>query len=51
MYWCNIGVKEIQKHSLHKRYWLPQLSKVKQIAIDELRQSKKLGYLTIVMNL
>ena len=44
-------VKEIQKHSLHKLYRLPKLSKVKRIAIDEIYQGKKLGYLTIVMDL
>ena len=44
-------VKEIQKHNLHKRYRLPKLSKVKRIAIDEIYQGKKLGYLTIVMDL
>lgn len=44
-------VKEIQKRSLHKLYRLPKLSKVKRIAIDEIYQGKKLGYLTIVMDL
>ena len=44
-------VKEIQKHSLRKLYRLPKLSKVKRIAIDEIYQGKKLGYLTIVMDL
>ena len=44
-------VKEIQKHTLYKRYRLPKLSKVKRIAIDEIYQGKKLGYLTIVMDL
>lgn len=44
-------VKEIQKHNLYKRYRLPKLSKVKRIAIDEIYQGKKLGYLTIVMDL
>ena len=44
-------VKEIQKHHLYKRYRLPKLSKVKRIAIDEIYQGKKLGYLTIVMDL
>jgi transposase len=44
-------VKEIQKRSLHKLYRVPKLSKVKRIAIDEIYQGKKLGYLTIVMDL
>jgi transposase len=44
-------VKEIQKQSLRKLYRLPKLSKVKRIAIDEIYQGKKLGYLTIVMDL
>ena len=44
-------VKEIQKRSLHKLYRLPKLSKVKRIAIDEIYQGKKLGYLTIVLDL
>ena len=44
-------VKEIQKRSLRKRYRLPKLAKVKRIAIDEIYQGKKLGYLTIVLDL
>ena len=44
-------VKETQKHNLYKRYRLPKLSKVKRIAIDEIYQGKKLGYLTTVMDL
>ncbi|SFI99044.1 helix-turn-helix domain-containing protein [Nitrosomonas sp. Nm34] len=44
-------VKEIQKRSLQKRYRLPKLAKVKRIAIDEIYQGKKLGYLTIVLDL
>jgi transposase len=44
-------VKDIQKNNLNKRYRLPKLSKVKRIAIDEIYQGKKLGYLTIVMDL
>lgn len=44
-------VKEIQKYSLRKLYRLPKSSKVKRIAIDEIYQGKKLGYLTIVMDL
>jgi len=53
---CHLGVswdlvKEIQKHNLRKRYRLPKLAKVKRIAIDEIYQGKKLGYLTIVLDL
>ena len=44
-------VKEIQKSNLNNRYRLPKLAKIKQIAIDEIYQGKKLGYLTIVMDL
>jgi transposase len=44
-------VKEIQKHNLRKRYRLVKLAKVKRIAIDEIYQGKKLGYLTIVLDL
>lgn len=44
-------VKEIQKDHLYKRYRSPKLSKVKRIAIDEIYQGKRLGYLTIVMEL
>ncbi len=44
-------VKGIQKSNLSKRYRLPKLAKVKRIAIDEIYQGKKLGYLTIVMDL
>jgi len=44
-------VKGIQKGNLNKRYRLPKLAKVKRIAIDEIYQGKKLGYLTIVMDL
>ncbi len=44
-------VKGIQKDNLNKRYRLPKLAKVKRIAIDEIYQGKKLGYLTIVMDL
>jgi hypothetical protein len=44
-------VKEIQKCSLQKRYRWPKLAKVKHIAIDEIYQGKKLGYLTIVLDL
>jgi len=44
-------VKEIQKRNLHRHYRLPKLAKVKRIAIDEIYQGKKLGYLTIVMDL
>ncbi len=44
-------VKEIQKEHLHKRYRLPKLRKVRRIAIDEIYQGKRLGYLTIVMDL
>lgn len=44
-------VKGIQKSNLNKRYRLPKLAKVKRIAIDEIYQGKKLGYLTIVMDL
>lgn len=44
-------VKEIQKRSLQKRYRLPKLAKVKRIAMDEIYQGKKLGYLTIVLDL
>jgi transposase len=44
-------VKEIQKRKLRERYRLPKLAKVKRIAIDEIYQGKKLGYLTIVLDL
>ena len=44
-------VQEIQKSNLFKRYRLPKLSKVRRIAIDEIYQGKKLGYLTIVLDL
>jgi len=44
-------VKEIQKNNLNKRYRSVKLTKVKRIAIDEIYQGKKLGYLTIVMDL
>ncbi|WP_175492214.1 transposase [Nitrosomonas sp. Nm34] len=44
-------VKEIQKRSLQKRYRLPKLAKVKRIAIDEIYQGNKLGYLAIVLDL
>lgn len=44
-------VKGIQKSNLNRRYRLPRLAKVKHIAIDEIHQGKKLGYLTIVMDL
>jgi len=46
-----VFLPKIQKHSLRKLYRLPKLSKVKRIAIDEIYQGKKLGYLTIVMDL
>ena len=53
---CYLGVswdlvKEIQKRNLRKRFRLPKLRKVKRIAIDEIYQGKKLGYLTIVLDL
>ena len=44
-------VKGIQKSNLHKRFRLPKLTKVKRIAIDEIYQGKKQGYLTIVLDL
>ncbi len=44
-------VKGIQKSNLNKRYRLPKLAKIQRIAIDEIYQGKKLGYLTIVMDL
>jgi len=44
-------IKGIQKNNLNKRYRLPKLAKIKRIAIDEIYQGKKLGYLTIVMDL
>ena len=44
-------VKGIQKNHLNKRYRLPKLAKVKRIAIDEIYQGKKLGYLTLVLDL
>jgi transposase len=44
-------IKDIQKHNLRKRYRLPKLAKVKWIAIDEIYRGKKLGYLTIVLDL
>lgn len=53
---CHLGVswdlvKEIQKDNLTKRYRSVKLAKVKRIAIDEIYQGKKLGYLSIVMDL
>jgi len=44
-------VKGIQKDNLNKRYRLPKLAKIKRIALDEIYQGKKLGYLTIVLDL
>ena len=44
-------VKEIQKEYLKKRYNRPSLRKLKRIAIDEVYMGKKMGYLTVVLNL
>lgn len=44
-------VKRIQKDNLNKRYRLPKLAKIKRIALDEIYQGKKLGYLTIALDL
>ncbi|WP_197714657.1 transposase [Nitrosomonas supralitoralis] len=44
-------VKGIQKGNLNKRYRLPKLAKIKRIALDEIYQGKKLGYLIIVLDL
>jgi transposase len=44
-------VKGIQKDNLNKRYRLPKLAKIKRIVLDEIYQGKKLGYLTIVLDL
>jgi len=44
-------IKAIQKDNLQRRYRRVKLKQVKRIAIDEIYQGKKQGYLTIVMDL
>lgn len=45
------GVKDIQKRWLTKRYRLPRLTGVRQIAIDEIAIRKGHRYLTVVLDL
>lgn len=44
-------IKDIQKRNLQKRFKKPRLSKLKQIAIDEIHIGQGQRYLTIVLNL
>jgi transposase len=44
-------IKDIQKRDLQHRYRKPRLSKLKQIAIDEISIGKGHRYLTVVLNL
>lgn len=44
-------VKDIQKRNLQKRYAKPKLSKVRQIAIDEICVGRGHRYLTLVLDL
>lgn len=44
-------IKEIQAKSLTRRFGKPKLSKLKQIAIDEIAVGKGHHYLTVVLNL
>jgi transposase len=44
-------IKDIQAHSLHRRFGKPQLHKLKEIAIDEIAIGKGHHYLTVVLNL
>jgi len=44
-------IKDMQKRDLQHRYQKPRLSKLKQIAIDEISIGKGHRYLTVVLNL
>jgi transposase len=44
-------IKDMQKRDLQRRYRKPRLSKLKQIAIDEIAIGKGHRYLTVVLNL
>lgn len=44
-------IKEIQAHSLQRRFGKPKLRKLRQIAIDEIAVGKGHHYLTVVLNL
>src|SRR6266446_6395506 len=44
-------IKDIQKRDLHRRFKKPRLSKLKQIAIDEICVGAGHRYLTVVLNL
>ena len=44
-------VKDIQKAHLERRYRRPKIGKLKRVAIDEVYMGKKVGYLTIVLDL
>lgn len=44
-------IKDIQKRDLQQRFKKPRLSKLKQIAIDEIAIGKGHRYLTVVLNL
>jgi len=44
-------VKDIQKAYLKKRYSYPNIKKLKRIAIDEVYMGKRMGYLTLVLDL
>jgi len=44
-------IKDIQKRDLQRRYHKPRLSKLKQIAIDEIAIGHGHRYLTVVLNL
>ena len=44
-------IKDIQAHSLRKRFGKPKLGKLKQIAIDEIAIGKGHRYLTVVLDL
>jgi transposase len=44
-------IKDLQKRDLQHRYRKPRLSKLKQIAIDEIAIGKGHRYLTVVLNL
>src|SRR5207237_6708459 len=44
-------IKDMQKRDLQHRYRKPRLSKLKQLAIDEIAIGKGHRYLTVVLNL
>src|SRR5580700_4057423 len=44
-------IKDIQAHSLQRRFGKPKLHKLKEIAIDEIAIGKGHRYLTVVLNL